>query len=248
MNDLKRNKINLPIVTINTKFLNCLQPEWLKYVISVCLARNLITVPYDDFFDYLQQYEKLVIASRAKKLEKTHDPLALIAHSSSSSPTFSTREEEELDCEINLGPSKKLEIYKIRVLEKERAALQMTVSELQKHILELQNAQSVLKRQMNTNEDTYLDDVLNLEAKLKINENVVIKMSQSVQAMFILGPKPLLFYDPKFKHGLGYENPYTLKKAISQNPKLYDASTFQSSKVHMNVHDTEEILEDETKS
>ncbi|GJV12682.1 integrase, catalytic region, zinc finger, CCHC-type containing protein [Tanacetum coccineum] len=85
INDLKRNKINLPIVTINTKFLNCLQPEWLKYVTSVCLARNLIMVPYDDLFDYLQQYEKLVIASRAKKLEKTHDPLALIAHSSSSS-------------------------------------------------------------------------------------------------------------------------------------------------------------------
>ncbi|GKD86120.1 hypothetical protein Tco_1357274 [Tanacetum coccineum] len=26
-NDLKRNKIDLPTVTINTKFLNCLQPE-----------------------------------------------------------------------------------------------------------------------------------------------------------------------------------------------------------------------------
>ncbi|GJY18796.1 hypothetical protein Tco_0390287 [Tanacetum coccineum] len=84
MNDLKRNKINLPIVTINNKFLNFLQPECLKYVTSVCLASDLTKVPYDDLFDYLQQYEKLVIASRAKKLEKTHDPLALIAHSSSS--------------------------------------------------------------------------------------------------------------------------------------------------------------------
>ncbi|GJZ01361.1 hypothetical protein Tco_0519322 [Tanacetum coccineum] len=27
MNDLKRNKIELPTVTINTKFLNCLQPK-----------------------------------------------------------------------------------------------------------------------------------------------------------------------------------------------------------------------------
>ncbi|GKA44099.1 hypothetical protein Tco_0736823 [Tanacetum coccineum] len=85
MNDLKRNKIELPIVTINTKFLNFLQPEWIKYVTSVRLAKDLTKDPYDDLFDYLQQYEKLVIASRAKKLEKTHDPLALVAHKSSSS-------------------------------------------------------------------------------------------------------------------------------------------------------------------
>ncbi|GJU35014.1 hypothetical protein Tco_1183368 [Tanacetum coccineum] len=40
---------------------------------------------YDDLFDYLSQYEKLVNASRAKKLEKSHDPLALVAHTGSSS-------------------------------------------------------------------------------------------------------------------------------------------------------------------
>ncbi|GJT24407.1 hypothetical protein Tco_0894344 [Tanacetum coccineum] len=85
MNDLKRNKINLPTVTINTKFLNCLQPEWLKYVTSFRFAKDLTKVPYDDLFDYLQQYEKLVIASRVKRLEKTHVPLPLVVHTSSSS-------------------------------------------------------------------------------------------------------------------------------------------------------------------
>ncbi|GJV38106.1 hypothetical protein Tco_1410583 [Tanacetum coccineum] len=64
----------------------------------------------------------------------------------------------------------------------------------------------------------------------------------------MLGPKHLSFYDPKLKHGLGYENPYTLKKAISHNPKLYDASCLHSSKVHVNVCDTGEILEDANKS
>ncbi|GJS93547.1 hypothetical protein Tco_0800515 [Tanacetum coccineum] len=131
----------------------------------------------------------------------------------------------------NVVLTKQLEQYKERV-----------------RVLELQNAQSVLKRKMNADEDKYLDDILNLEAKLKTNENVVIKMSQSVQALFMLGPKPLSFYDPKLKHGLGYENPYSLKKAIAHNPKLYDASCFNSSKVHVNVCDTEEILEDATKS
>ncbi|GJW74409.1 hypothetical protein Tco_0133779 [Tanacetum coccineum] len=56
-----------------------------SYVTSVRLAKDLIRDPYDVLFDYLQQYKKLVIASRAKKLEKTHDPLALVAHTSSSS-------------------------------------------------------------------------------------------------------------------------------------------------------------------
>ncbi|GJY22521.1 integrase, catalytic region, zinc finger, CCHC-type containing protein [Tanacetum coccineum] len=56
-----------------------------SYITSVRLARNVRDKPYDELFDYLQQYEKIVIALRAKKLEKTHDPLALVAHTSSSS-------------------------------------------------------------------------------------------------------------------------------------------------------------------
>ncbi|GKB21376.1 hypothetical protein Tco_0855299 [Tanacetum coccineum] len=67
MNDLERNKIIFPIVIVKTKFLNSLQPEWLKYVT-----------------------QKLVNASRAKKLEKSHDPLALVAHTGSSSRNTSS--------------------------------------------------------------------------------------------------------------------------------------------------------------
>ncbi|GJW71515.1 zinc finger, CCHC-type containing protein [Tanacetum coccineum] len=77
--------MNFSTVTINTKFLNSLQPEWLKYVTQVCLAKQLIVDSFDDLFDYLQQFEKLVNASRAKKLEKSHDPLALVENTSSSS-------------------------------------------------------------------------------------------------------------------------------------------------------------------
>ncbi|GKD43588.1 hypothetical protein Tco_1268233 [Tanacetum coccineum] len=136
---------------------------------------------------------------------------------------------------------------KIRAWEKERDDLQLHVSEQRKQVLELQTAQTSLKRKLIANEGKYLDVVLNLEAKLKKNENMVIKMSNSVQALFMLGPKPLLVYDPQLKHGLGYENPYTLKQAIYKIPKLYDASYTHSSKVHVNVYDTEEILKDATK-
>ncbi|GJS99711.1 retrovirus-related pol polyprotein from transposon TNT 1-94 [Tanacetum coccineum] len=90
MNDLERNDMHFPIVTINTKFLNSLQPEWLKYVTQVRLAKYLTVDTFDDLFDYLQQFEKLVNVSRAKKLEKSHDPLALVAHMGSSSRNTSS--------------------------------------------------------------------------------------------------------------------------------------------------------------
>ncbi|GJU35876.1 retrovirus-related pol polyprotein from transposon TNT 1-94 [Tanacetum coccineum] len=85
MNDLERNNMKFPTVTINTKFLNSLQPEWLKYVTQVRITKQLTVDSFDDLFYYLQQFEKLVNASKAKKLEKSHDPLALVAHTGLSS-------------------------------------------------------------------------------------------------------------------------------------------------------------------
>ncbi|GJY06762.1 hypothetical protein Tco_0373816 [Tanacetum coccineum] len=80
MNDLERNDMHFLIVTINTKFLNSLQPKWLKYVTQVRLAKHLTVDTFDDLFYCLQQFKKLVNVSRAKKLKKSHDPLALVAH------------------------------------------------------------------------------------------------------------------------------------------------------------------------
>ncbi|GJS16753.1 hypothetical protein Tco_0411225 [Tanacetum coccineum] len=105
MNDSERNDMHFLIVTINTKFLNSLQPEWLKYVIQVRLAKRLTVDMFDDLFYYLHQFEKLVNVSRAKKLEKSHDPLVFVAHTGSSSrntlsyyvthPTFVVDYEDE---------------------------------------------------------------------------------------------------------------------------------------------------------
>ncbi|GJR82429.1 hypothetical protein Tco_0153214 [Tanacetum coccineum] len=57
---------------------------------QVRLAKQLIVDSFDDLFDYLSQFKKLVNASRAKKLEKSHDPLALVAHTGSSSRNTSS--------------------------------------------------------------------------------------------------------------------------------------------------------------
>ncbi|GKC48485.1 hypothetical protein Tco_1071230 [Tanacetum coccineum] len=75
-----------------------------------------------------------------------------------------------------------------------------------------------------------------------------ILKSNSLQGMFMLGPKPLSVYDQQLKHGLGYPNLYTLKQAISKCPKLYVASSLGNLEIHLIVRDSEDTLEDAFKS
>ncbi|GJS07828.1 hypothetical protein Tco_0364624 [Tanacetum coccineum] len=101
---------------------------------------------------------------------------------------------------------------------------------------------------MSEKDDTYHDTILDLEVKLKKNVDLILKLGNSIQGMFMLGPKPLHVYDQQLKHGLGYLNPYTLKQAISKCPKLYVASSLGNLEIPLNVRDSEDILEDAFKS
>ncbi|GKD72473.1 hypothetical protein Tco_1330755 [Tanacetum coccineum] len=85
VNIMDRNNVRPIPVAINTKFLNCLQPEWSKYVTVVRHDQTGPAVSYDVLYDQLVQFEPHALASRAKKAAKNHDPLALIAHSNASS-------------------------------------------------------------------------------------------------------------------------------------------------------------------
>ncbi|GJT66173.1 hypothetical protein Tco_1017653 [Tanacetum coccineum] len=85
VNIMDRNNVRPILVSVNTKFLNCLQPEWSKYVTMVRHNQTVETVSYDILYDSLVQFEPRVLASKAKKAAKNHDPLALITHSNASS-------------------------------------------------------------------------------------------------------------------------------------------------------------------
>ncbi|GJZ92547.1 hypothetical protein Tco_0664612 [Tanacetum coccineum] len=85
VNIMDRNTIRPISVSINTKFLNCLQPDWSKYFTMVRYNQTRETVSYYTLYDSLVQFEPHVLASKAKKATKNHDPLALIAHSNASS-------------------------------------------------------------------------------------------------------------------------------------------------------------------
>ncbi|GJW30056.1 hypothetical protein Tco_0046931 [Tanacetum coccineum] len=251
MNDLERNNIHFPIVIINTKFLNNLQPEWLKYVTQVRLVKRLIVDTFDDLFDYLQQFEKLVNASREKKLTKSHDLLALVTHTGSSSRNTSSyygkghyarncpkprvrdsnyfmeqmmlaKQDEAgvlLTDEHNdflFADASRMEESEELNLEKQRDKLDLAVNDYKRKNEELQKTHLILKRHMSENEDRYHDTILDLEAKLKKNVDLILKLRNSLQGMFMLGPKPL--------------------------------SVLSNSEIPLNVKDTEDTLDDASKS
>ncbi|GJY43884.1 retrovirus-related pol polyprotein from transposon TNT 1-94 [Tanacetum coccineum] len=132
-------------------------------------------------------------------------------------------------------------------LEKQRDKLDLTVTDYKRKKEELQKTHLILKRQMSENKDRYHDTILDLEAKLKKNIDLILKLGNSLQECYAC-PKPLSVYDSQLKYGLGYPNPYTLKQAISQCPKLYLASYLSKLKIPLNVRDTEDTLDDASKS
>ncbi|GKB57650.1 hypothetical protein Tco_0913836, partial [Tanacetum coccineum] len=87
LHDAEMEVMNMILLSISNEIYNSVdactsaKEMWKR----VRLAKRLTVDSFDDLFYYLQQFEKLVNTSRAKKLEKSHDPLALVAHTGSSS-------------------------------------------------------------------------------------------------------------------------------------------------------------------
>nr|GEW43776.1 putative reverse transcriptase domain-containing protein [Tanacetum cinerariifolium] len=100
----------------------------------------------------------------------------------------------------------------IRDLEKQREKLELVVNDYKRKNEEFQETHLILKRHMSEKEDRYHDTIIDLEDKLKKNVDLILKLGNSLQGMFMLGPKPLSVYDQQLKHGLGYSNPYILNK------------------------------------
>nr|GEY77300.1 hypothetical protein [Tanacetum cinerariifolium] len=79
INIMDRNEGTPKEISINTKLLNSLQPEWSKYV---TLTRQKFVLEKEHFnvlYNYLSQFEPHVKSSEANKAARNHDPLALVA-------------------------------------------------------------------------------------------------------------------------------------------------------------------------
>nr|GEX20114.1 retrovirus-related Pol polyprotein from transposon TNT 1-94 [Tanacetum cinerariifolium] len=81
INDLKRNKHFSKNIASNLKFLNNLQPEWKRHFTIVRQTKNLHEADFTQIYNFLKMYQEEVNELRAKRLVKSHDPVALIAYS-----------------------------------------------------------------------------------------------------------------------------------------------------------------------
>nr|GEU69207.1 hypothetical protein [Tanacetum cinerariifolium] len=105
-----------------------------------------------------------------------------------------------------------------------------------------------LKHNFKTREDKYLDKEVDLEAKIKDLENILLKRDQTVQNMHMLNPKPDTFYHPDQKMALGYPNPLYLKKAKLKQQSLHNDNLLLEEHDSPTVYDLEETLERAQKS
>ncbi|GJS69589.1 hypothetical protein Tco_0702430 [Tanacetum coccineum] len=103
----------------------------------------------------------------------------------------------------------------IRDLEKQRDKLDLAVTDYKRKNKELHNTSLILKKKNYENEDRYHDTILDLEAKLKKNVDLILKLGNASTMNFMLGPK---------------------------------AFFLSKSEIPLNVRDTEDTLDDASKS
>nr|GEV34081.1 copia protein [Tanacetum cinerariifolium] len=131
----------------------------------------------------------------------------------------------------------------ITTLNDEISSLNKQLSKEKSTISSLMEEKKKLKHDFKTREDKYLDKEVDLEAKIKDLENILLKRDQTVQTMHMLNPKLDLFYHPDQKMALGYPNPSYLKKAQLKKQSLYNGNLLLEEHDPPTVYDLEETLE-----
>ncbi|GKA68743.1 hypothetical protein Tco_0768660 [Tanacetum coccineum] len=79
INNMNVINMSMRLVQVNTKFLNSLPPEWIKFVTDVKLSRDLHTTNFDQLYSYLEQPEAHANETRLMR-ERYQDPLAFVAN------------------------------------------------------------------------------------------------------------------------------------------------------------------------
>nr|GFA23935.1 integrase, catalytic region, zinc finger, CCHC-type, peptidase aspartic, catalytic [Tanacetum cinerariifolium] len=124
-------------------------------------------------------------------------------------------------------------------------ALNQTISEMKNKLSAYQDTISILSKQKEaqiklykTREDKELDKVIELENKVKVLDNIVYKISQSVQTINMLNNKCRM----------SFTKPEYLKKAQRANPRLYDIGCYNANLALMLAPDSDEVIRLEKES
>ncbi|GKD72835.1 hypothetical protein Tco_1331117 [Tanacetum coccineum] len=130
--------------------------------------------------------------------------------------------------------------------EKDKIERDFFKSENEKVII--QHETQLARKAFKARENSYLEDIVDLNEKLSSHDRIVYKMGQSIQTIHMVGKRPNKVYDPLRKAGLGYQNPERLKKAIAAQPKMYDGERLHSTKLIIDSPDSKETLKDAEES
>ncbi|GJV13914.1 hypothetical protein Tco_1355455 [Tanacetum coccineum] len=89
INDINIYNMKIEQFQVNTMFLNCLPPEWGKFVTDVKLVKDSHTTNFDQLHAYLEQHK--LHANEVRLLrERNQDPLAFLANQQMTLPHFNT--------------------------------------------------------------------------------------------------------------------------------------------------------------
>ncbi|GJX55861.1 retrovirus-related pol polyprotein from transposon TNT 1-94 [Tanacetum coccineum] len=114
---------------------------------------------------------------------------------------------------------------------------------LTKNINALHLKKKKLKSDFKIHEDELLDKQIQLVNNIKELDNILVKTGQLIQTMYMLSPKPDLFYHTEQKMALGYQNPFYLKQAQQKQQSLYNGKVLLEKHDPPAVYDSEETLE-----
>nr|GFA08273.1 hypothetical protein [Tanacetum cinerariifolium] len=131
----------------------------------------------------------------------------------------------------------------ITTLNDEISNLNKQLSKEKSSISSRMEEKKMFKHDFKTQEDKFLDKEVDLEAKIKDLENILLKRDQTVQTMHMLNPKPDSFYHSNQKMTLGYPNPSYLKKAQVKQQSLYNGNLLLEEHNPPDMHDSKETLE-----
>ncbi|GJW52434.1 hypothetical protein Tco_0093785 [Tanacetum coccineum] len=111
----------------------------------------------------------------------------------------------------------------------------------------LQKTQTIFKQTQRDKEEKYLNDIIQLQNKIKDLENVVCKIGRSTDTLRLLTNEQKAFRDNLRKSGVGYNGSCVLSQAYAKIPKLYRAYELCDKNEQLHVFDSEETLEDAEK-
>nr|GEW67363.1 hypothetical protein [Tanacetum cinerariifolium] len=261
VNIMDRNNVRPIPVSIKTKFLNCLQPDWSKYVIMDGRVdiqtknagsggngnRNEGRQNRNQAFNTGNgNDERNKIVQHVLRTESNSGKAYVQCYNSIKDEAGSNLNDEETDFMLDNS-------FKDDTLEELTAVvIMMTRIQLaddngvQKPNYDAMAFSELAKKAFKEREYQYLE--VDLEEKLSSRDRIVYKMGQSIQKIHMHEKTPNQVYDPFLKVGLGYKNSERLKKAIAAQPKMYLGEKLYSTKLKIDSPDYEETLEDTKES